>query len=191
MTTMPSIAIEARTGRIASTAAWSTRSLSPRPMKRPAAMAAASVTRTSSSARLRSGSLGRSRESPIGRVYARGRAGRGVRPSPSHGRSGLRVEPVEGPRDGLLPELVVLVALGGVHLGLPALVLGPVVAQVVLAGPEPGRQPGRVRGAERRGLRHLGADDRDTEQVGLELHQQVVADHAAVDLQRLEVDPRV
>src|SRR4051812_157271 len=155
MTTTPFMAIEARTGRMASTAAWSTRSLSPRPMKRPAAIAAASVTRTSSSARLRSGSGGRSRGSPIGRVYARRKCkGRGMRPSPSHWRSGLRVEPVEGPRDGLLPELVVLVALGGVHVGLPALVLGPVVAQVVLAGPEPGRQAGRVRGAERRGLGH-------------------------------------
>ena len=54
MTTIPSIATEPSTGRIASTAAWSTRSLSPRPMNRPAAIAAASVTRTSSSARLRS-----------------------------------------------------------------------------------------------------------------------------------------
>src|SRR6478735_9217293 len=141
MTTTPSMAIEARTGRIASTAAWSTRSLSPRPMKRPAAMAAASVTRTSSSARLR--------ESAIVRVYARrARAGRGLRPSPSHWRSGVRVEPVEGPRDGLLPELVVLVALGGVHLRLPALVLGPVVADVVLAAPEPGGEARGVRRAQ-------------------------------------------
>src|SRR5262245_3760844 len=40
--------------RMASTAAWSPPSLSPRPTHRPAAMAAASVTRTSSRARLRS-----------------------------------------------------------------------------------------------------------------------------------------
>src|SRR5579872_150698 len=40
---------------MASTAAWSAASLSPRPISRAAASAAASVTRTSSSARLRSG----------------------------------------------------------------------------------------------------------------------------------------
>src|SRR5919197_4331124 len=211
MTTMPSMSIEARTGRIASTAAWSTRSLSPRPMKRPAAIAAASVTRTSSSARLRSGSGGRSPASPItaslylgrklpARVRAaprgvgiarRGPGGASVagpsRPSPSR----ASVEPVERPGDGLLPVLEVLVALRGVHLRLPALVLGPVVADVVLAGPEPGRQTGRVGGAERRGLGHRGPDDRHAEDVGLELHEQVVADHAAIDLQRLELDARV
>src|SRR5207247_6649354 len=35
------------------------------------------------------------------------------------------VEPVEGPRDGLLPERVLLVALLRVHLRLPLLVLAP------------------------------------------------------------------
>src|SRR5688572_1339063 len=44
-----------RSRRIASTAAWSAASLSPRPTQRAAASAAASVTRTSSRARLRSG----------------------------------------------------------------------------------------------------------------------------------------
>jgi hypothetical protein len=55
ITTTPSIATESRTKRIASTAAPSAASLSPRPTQRAAARAAASVTRTSSSARLRSG----------------------------------------------------------------------------------------------------------------------------------------
>ena len=55
ITTMPSISTEFSTSRMASTAARSPPTLSPRPMKRPAASAAASVTRTSSSARLRSG----------------------------------------------------------------------------------------------------------------------------------------
>src|SRR5215211_7763163 len=92
----------------------------------------------------------------------------------------LGLEPVEGPRHGLLPELVVLVALAGVHRGLPALVLLPVLAQVLLLRPESGRQAGRVGGAERRRLRHLRADHRHAEQVGLELHEQLVLDHAAV-----------
>src|SRR5436309_336767 len=55
MTTMPSMATVARTTRMASTAAPSAPSLSPRPIHRDAASAAASVTRTSSMARLRSG----------------------------------------------------------------------------------------------------------------------------------------
>src|SRR6185436_15807157 len=55
MTTEPSIATVSSIARIASTAAWSAAFLSPRPIQRPAPIAAASVTRTRSSARLRSG----------------------------------------------------------------------------------------------------------------------------------------
>ncbi len=55
ITTTPCIDTELTMCRIASTAAPSPPSLSPRPTHRPAAIAAASVTRTSSSARLRSG----------------------------------------------------------------------------------------------------------------------------------------
>src|SRR5439155_19927529 len=53
--TMPSIATVSSISRMASTAALSALSFSPRPIHRPAASAAASVTRTSSTARLRSG----------------------------------------------------------------------------------------------------------------------------------------
>src|SRR6185369_6041329 len=55
MTTTPRIDTELTSSRIASTAAPSPPSLSPRPTQRPAAMAPASVTRTNSRARLRSG----------------------------------------------------------------------------------------------------------------------------------------
>src|SRR5262245_34486909 len=55
ITTTPSIATVFRTSRMASTAAWSAAFLSPRPSHRPAASAAASVTRARSMARLRSG----------------------------------------------------------------------------------------------------------------------------------------
>src|SRR5688572_19952692 len=55
ITTTPSIGTVSSSSRIASTAAWSAFSFSPRPTHRAAASAAASVTRTSSSARLRSG----------------------------------------------------------------------------------------------------------------------------------------
>ena len=55
MTTTPFIDTDAISWRIALTAAPSAPFLSPRPTHRPAAIAAASVTRTSSSARFRSG----------------------------------------------------------------------------------------------------------------------------------------
>jgi hypothetical protein len=55
MTTTPSMAMEDSTIRMALTAAPSAPFLSPRPIQRDAAKAEASVTRTSSMARLRSG----------------------------------------------------------------------------------------------------------------------------------------
>src|SRR5262249_43150532 len=55
ITTTPSMTTVSSIARIASTAAWSAAILSPRPIQRPAPIAAASVTRTSSSARFRSG----------------------------------------------------------------------------------------------------------------------------------------
>src|SRR5918996_3411097 len=82
---------------MASTAAWSTASLSPKPILRAAAMAAASVTRTSSRARLRSGASRSSRASigaPPGRVPGRPLAGRPFSPRNGtgiQGRGGLRL----------------------------------------------------------------------------------------------------
>ncbi len=58
ITTVPFMPIVEIITRIALTATASAPFLSPRPTQRPAAMAAASVTRTSSSARLRSGDSG-------------------------------------------------------------------------------------------------------------------------------------
>jgi len=58
MTMTPSMATDASTTRMASVAAPSADSFSPRPIQRAAARAAASVTRTSSMARLRSGGWG-------------------------------------------------------------------------------------------------------------------------------------
>ncbi len=58
ITTVPFMPMLAIMTRIALTATSSASFLSPRPTQRPAAMAAASVTRTSSRARLRSGDSG-------------------------------------------------------------------------------------------------------------------------------------
>ncbi len=69
MTTMPSMPTVPIRARIALTATPSAPSFSPRPTHRPAAIAAASVTRTSSIARLRSGALlGVSKVCPMGAV---------------------------------------------------------------------------------------------------------------------------
>src|SRR3954454_16154501 len=97
--------------------------------------------------------------------------GRGApTPSQAGALALVRLEPVEGLGDRALPVLVVLVALAGLHLRLPPLVLDPVLAQLVLAVPHPGREARGVRGAERRRLGHLRPDARHAEQVGLELH---------------------
>ena len=59
----------------------------------------------------------------------------------------------------------------------------PLLPDLPDAFPIPHGQPRQVGGAQRRGLRHAGTDDLRREQVGLELHQQVVARRPAVDLQ--------
>ena len=72
MTTMPSIGTVESTVRMASTAAPSAPSLSPRPIQRLAAIAAASVVRTRSRARLRSGAC--RGETTIGTTISDGRS---------------------------------------------------------------------------------------------------------------------
>src|SRR5512132_1172163 len=93
------------------------------------------------------------------------------------------LHPVERARHGLLPERVLLVALRGVHAGLPFLVLAPVGAEVLDLLPEPDGQSCGVRRTERGGLRNGRTDDRDVQDVRLELHQRLVVDHAAVHLE--------
>src|SRR5688572_5286497 len=58
--------------------------------------------------------------------------------------SRFSLDPVERPRDCLLPGFVRLIARARVHLGLPALVLDPVLAQVVDRRPEADGQPAGV-----------------------------------------------
>src|SRR5690606_38647872 len=63
--------------------------------------------------------------------------------------------------------------------------------ELVQATPEPDREAGRVCGSQSGRLRYLRADDGYAKDVRLELHERVVGDHAAVDLQLGEVDTRV
>ncbi len=101
---------------------------------------------------------------------------------------GASVEPPvrtsRGAGDRLRPTCQQEVALGGVHRRLPAVVLAASCARrLVEAGPEAGREPGGVGRAERGRLATVGRIDGDAEDVGLELHEHVVGDHAAVDPQ--------
>ncbi len=74
ITTMPRMETLPMSWRIASTAAPSPPFLSPRPTHRPAAIAAASVTRTSSIARLRSGASRRLFDVGMAASFARPRS---------------------------------------------------------------------------------------------------------------------
>src|SRR3954447_7994506 len=122
MTTMPSIATVDSTTRMASTAAPSAPSLSPRPIQREAASAAASVTRTSSMARLRSGAcfsaavilrtlpgtVCGARERNTGTVTARDEWRGAYEKGPKRDvdfetTSGVPLDPVYGPDDAALP----------------------------------------------------------------------------------------
>src|SRR6266542_3370551 len=103
----------------------------------------------------------------------------------------LLLHPVERAGDGLLPLLVLPIDLGLVHPGAPVLVLAPVGPEVVDLLPEPDGQARRVGRAERGGLCHGRPDHRHAEDIGLELHQEVVVDHPAVDLQLLQRDAGV
>src|ERR1700682_2533934 len=73
ITTMPRMRTVSSTTRIASTAAPSAASFSPRPIQRAAAIAPASVTRTSSSAMFRSGTCLLTRGDPTPVLHALGR----------------------------------------------------------------------------------------------------------------------
>src|SRR5688572_22496116 len=114
MTTMPSIGTVSRTTRMASTAAPSAPSLSPRPIHRDAASAAASVTRTISMARLRSGACFSAMASNLPRAGILGPMtardewreqyeAASHRDADFETLSGVPLEPVYGPDDAEFP----------------------------------------------------------------------------------------
>ena len=67
----------------------------------------------------------------------------------------------------------------------------PLLVDLAAPRPEAGGQPGEVRGAQRRRLGDLGNVHRHAEDVGLELHEEVVGGGAAVAAELLEPDRRV
>ena len=82
-------------------------------------------------------------------------------------------------------------ALVGAHARLEPAIDLPRLGELRGRFPEADRQAGQERGAEGGGLDDLGPDDRHAEDVGLELHQQVVGRGAAVHAQLAEGDARV
>src|SRR5688572_787550 len=101
-------------------------------------------------------------------------------------RSARPIDPVERALHGFLPCGVQLRALRLRHRGLPAALDAPVAHELGAARPIADGDTGRVRGAERRRLRDSRPHDCDAKLVGLELHQELVRDHAAVDAQLLD-----
>src|SRR5690606_30394146 len=94
-----------------------------------------------------------------------------------------RALPTLGPLDGLGPTSAQRGALAVAHARLEARALAPQRLDLVLAAPQAYRQPGEVGGAKRGGLGDLGAHHGDADEVGLDLHEGVVARGAPVDAQ--------
>src|SRR3990170_3300295 len=99
--------------------------------------------------------------------------------------------PVLGAGDGLLPPAVEPLALLLAHLRLVAATQAPPGLELVLVLPEAGREPGEVRGAERRGLQGLGHLYGHAQDVRLELHHPAVGGRAAVGLEGRDLLPSV
>ena len=76
------------------------------------------------------------------------------------------------------------------HRRLEAAIDLPLAGDLVGRRPEADGEAREIRGAERRRFGDRRPDDRDAEQVGLELHQRVVGRRAAVDAQLVQRDAR-
>src|SRR5919198_992042 len=86
------------------------------------------------------------------------------------------VDPPAGALDRLLPLRIPALPLVLRPLRLERPVHLPVLAHLLAVRPVADRQPGQVGRAQRGGLLHLRPDHRDAEDVGLQLHEEVVLD---------------
>src|SRR5215207_11759000 len=121
-----------------------------------------------------------SKRSSASRRHASFRAPGSSRPPGVIGTSPLVLGPVQRALHGLSPACHLPLAPGIVARRLPPAVLGPMPPHVVEAVPEADGEPRGICRAERGRLGDDGADDGDTEQIRLDLHEQVVDDHPAV-----------
>jgi len=94
-------------------------------------------------------------------------------------------------RTAPLPARVERVASVGAHARLEQRDRSSAAGKRRFVLPEPDRESGERRGAERRHLEQRRPLDHRAEDVGLELHQEVVGRRTAVDAQRVQLDPGV
>src|SRR5437763_8994223 len=100
--------------------------------------------------------------------------------SPRNRLSTLVLHPIERSRHCLLPKRIQALAPRRIHLWLPGVLHGPTAAEVIDIFVKPYGQTRCVRRAESRRLFDRGAHDSAVEDVGLELHEQLVFDHPAI-----------
>src|SRR5438034_10788591 len=103
----------------------------------------------------------------------------------------LHLRPLHRALDGTLPVIVELVALIGAHVRLEGAVDGPMLGYFLLATPEVCCQAGEVGSAQGRSFSNLWPLYRDTENICLELHEQVIDDCTAIDTQGWYVDTAI
>src|SRR2546425_5585646 len=101
----------------------------------------------------------------------------------------LSTRPIPGTADSVAPASHLLLRYGALHPRFEAPLELPVRRDLVARLPQVDGQAGEIGGAERRGLQHFRPHHRDAEQVGLELHQQVVGGSPAVDAHLAQLSP--
>jgi hypothetical protein len=84
-----------------------------------------------------------------------------------------------------------LITLVSAHLRLKGAVDYPLLGDFSLAAPEANSQPGQVSGPKRSRFGYFWSLDGYTENVGLELHEQVIDDGPAINTQCLEIDTTI
>ncbi len=99
--------------------------------------------------------------------------------------------PALGTSDGFFPFRGQLGGAVPRHRRLEPTIDSPIGGDVTRVAPVSDRQPGEVRGTERRRLEDFRTNDRDAQEVGLKLHEQIVGGGAAVDPQFRQLDVRI
>src|SRR5262245_5757806 len=114
-------------------------------------------------------------------------------PAPTATRvpTGSRRPPTLRAFERVLPARAQLADSCGRHRRLEAAIGSPLTCGCIAALPEPDGQSGKVRRTQRGRLGNLRADDRRTDQVRLELHQEIVPRRAAVHTQLGQPDAGV
>ncbi len=99
------------------------------------------------------------------------------------GSASRAVVPVPGAFDRSRPTAQPICRFIATHVRLETVFDLPVARQLIERRPEAGAESREIGGAERSRLGDLRAYDRYAEQIGLELHQQIVRGRAAIDAQ--------